>query len=158
MPSTRSRLMKQHNAVQTLPLSCKGTKSPANSTWRYHINPRVTSCYKGVKKATRCEGVTANKAVGNTRLISYEEVIQKLGFRSMSYILQHFCTNFFFLVHIYKQKILIRRKDTYSIWCIPCNFFNFFSNAGRTSHRNTISAQQISVYGSKLFFTSNTRI
>lgn len=37
-------------------------------------------------------------------------------------------------------------------------FFLFFSNAGRTSHRNTISAQQISVYGSKLPFISNTRI
>lgn len=35
----------------------------------------------------------------------------------------------------------------------------FFSpNAGRTSHRNTISAQQISVYGGKLLFISNTRI
>jgi len=34
----------------------------------------------------------------------------------------------------------------------------YFFYAGRTSQRNTISAQQISVYGSKLHFISNTRI
>lgn len=53
-----------------------------------------------MKKAPRCEGVTANKAVGNSRLISNEEVIQKLGFRSMSYILQYFCTSRLFINRI----------------------------------------------------------
>lgn len=36
--------------------------------------------------------------------------------------------------------------------------FGFFFYAERTSHSSTISAQEISVYGSKLLFISKTRI
>lgn len=79
-----------------LPLSCKGIKSPANGIWRYHVNSGGTLCYKGVnRQSSTMSRVTTNKAMGNSRLISNKEAIQKLGFRSTSCILQHLCSSFF---------------------------------------------------------------